>query len=114
VVLALWSDPSSGRLLARAASIYQQRRGALLEALTGHGIAASSASGFNVWIPLRHEAAVVQQLAERGWGVAAGERFRLRAGPGVRVTTSVLVPAEALRFASDLAAVLRYAPAPLA
>ena len=78
LTLALWSDPSSGRRLARAADLYAQRRAALIDALAAHGITAHGRSGFNVWIPVREETATVQAMAERGWGVAAGERFRLR------------------------------------
>jgi len=105
LTLALWSDPSSGRLLARAAGVYAQRRTALIEALATHGITSHGRSGFNVWIPVAEETAIVQALAERGWGVAAGERFRLRSAPAIRVTTSALVPDEARRFAADLAAI---------
>jgi DNA-binding transcriptional MocR family regulator len=103
LVLALWSDPSSGRLLARAAEIYTQRRSALLAALAGHGIDARGRSGFNVWIPVRQETAVVNALAERGWGVMAGERFRLRSAPAIRVTCSRLSSSDAARFAASLA-----------
>jgi DNA-binding transcriptional MocR family regulator len=103
LVLALWSDPSGGRLLARAAEIYGQRRSALLTALAGHGIDARGRSGFNVWIPVREETAVVNALAERGWGVMAGERFRLRSAPAIRVTCSRLSPSDAERFAASLA-----------
>lgn len=104
LTLALWSDPSSGRLLARASEAYTQRRVALIEALATHGIRAHGQSGFNTWIPVREETAAVQALADRGWAVAAGERFRLQSPPAVRVTTSALLPAEAARFAADLAA----------
>jgi DNA-binding transcriptional MocR family regulator len=107
LTLALWSDPSSGRRVARAADVYAQRRTALLDALTVHGIAAHGRSGLNVWIPVREEAAAVQALAARGWGVAAGERFRLRSTPAVRVTISTLVLDEARRLAADFAAILR-------
>jgi DNA-binding transcriptional MocR family regulator len=104
LTLALWSDPSSGRLLARAAETYTQRRTALIETLATHGIRAHGQSGFNVWIPVREETAAVQALADRGWAVAAGERFRLHSPPAIRVTTSALLPAEAAHFAADLAA----------
>lgn len=107
LTLALWSDPSSGRRLARAADLYAQRRGALIDALASHGITAHGRSGLNVWIPVRAETATVQQLAERGWAVAAGERFRIRSAPAIRVTISTLVPDEAKRFATDFAAILR-------
>ena len=107
LTLALWSDPSTGRRLARAADLYTQRRKALVDALVAHGIAARGRSGFNVWIPVREETATVQALAERGWGVAAGERFRVRSAPAIRVTTSALAPDDARRFAADFASALR-------
>ena len=111
LTLALWSDPSSGRRLARAADVYRQRRSALVDALAAHGIDAHGRSGFNVWVPVREEAAAVSGLAARGWAVAAGERFRLRTAPAIRVTTSALAADEAQRFAADLAAVIRPAAA---
>jgi DNA-binding transcriptional MocR family regulator len=107
LTMALWSDPSSGRLLARAAEVYSERRIALIEALAELHIEAHGRSGFNVWIPVREETATVQRLAERGWAVAPGDRFRIQSPPAVRVTTSVLQPAEAKRFAADLAAAVR-------
>ena len=107
LTLALWSDPSSGRRFARAADVYAQRRQTLIDALATHRIAARGRSGLNVWISVREETATVQALAERGWGVAAGERFRLRSAPAVRVTTSALLPDEARRFAADFAAAVR-------
>jgi DNA-binding transcriptional MocR family regulator len=107
LALALWSDPSSGRLFARAAEVYAERRQALIEALAAHEIRGHARSGLNVWIPVREETATVQALAERGWAVAAGERFRLQSPPAIRVTTSALLPAEATRFAADLAATAR-------
>ena len=103
LVLALWSDPSAGRLLARASDIYLARRSAFIAALSARGIPAHGASGLNVWIPLSHEGHVVQELAEHGWVVAPGEPFRLGASPGVRVTIAALQPADAERLASAVA-----------
>jgi DNA-binding transcriptional MocR family regulator len=107
LTLALWSDPSSGRRLARAGEIYAQRRVAALAALREHGIEARGASGFNIWISVRDETGVVRAMAEKGWAVAAGERFRIKSPPGIRVTISTLQPPDAGRFAADLAAALR-------
>jgi DNA-binding transcriptional MocR family regulator len=107
LTLALWSDPSSGRLFSRAAEAYAARRNALIDALAAHDIHAHGRSGFNVWIPVREETAAVQALADRGWAVAAGERFRLQSPPAIRVTTSALLPEEARRFAADLAMAAR-------
>jgi DNA-binding transcriptional MocR family regulator len=107
LTLALWSDPSNGRLLARAAEAYAERRTALIAALSDLDIRAHGRSGFNVWIPVREETATVQALADRGWAVAPGERFRIQSPPAVRVTTSALLPADARRFAADLASATR-------
>jgi DNA-binding transcriptional MocR family regulator len=106
LVLALWSDPSSGRRLARAADIYRQRRESLLSALSARGIEAHGRSGLNVWIPMREEAHTVQALLEKGWAVTPGERFRLQTPPAIRATSAALKPQDADRFASDLADVL--------
>ena len=107
LALTLWSDPSSGRRLARAGEIYAHRRNAVLAALRARDIQARGRSGFNVWVPVRNETSVVHSMADRGWAVAAGERFRLQAGPAIRVTVSALQPRDADRFAGDLAGALK-------
>ena len=107
LALMLWSDPSSGRRLARAGEIYAHRRNAVRTALRARNIQAVGRSGFNLWVPVRDEASVVRSMAERGWAVAAGERFRLQAAPAIRVTVSALQPRDADRFAGDLADSLR-------
>lgn len=107
LALALWSDPGNGRRFARAAELYATRRAALRAALAAHGIQAQGESGFNVWIPVPDETSLVRGLADRGWAVAAGERFRVRSRPAIRVTTATLDPADAPRLAADLAAALR-------
>lgn len=65
----------------------------------------------NVWVPVRDEAAVVNGLRTRGWWVAAGARFRLSAGAGVRITTAGLGVGDAGGLAGDLAGVLGEAQA---
>lgn len=107
LALAMWSDPSSGRRLARAADLYARRRSALLAALAARRIEARGRSGLNVWVPVREESVVTHALAARGWAVAAGERFRIASPPGIRVTTATLAPPETERFADALAEVLR-------
>jgi DNA-binding transcriptional MocR family regulator len=107
LALALWSDPSNARRLARAGEVYTHRRRALEAALGRHGIHVTARSGFNLWVPVRDEQRVVAALATCGWSVAAGERFRIQAGPGIRVTTSRLEVPDADRFAADLASALR-------
>ncbi len=107
LVLALWSDPAGGRQLVRATEIYRQRREALVNALKERDIEAHGASGFNVWIPVRHEGRVVHEMAERGWAVAAGEPFRIHSRPAIRVTVSTLAPADSVSMADNLADVLK-------
>jgi DNA-binding transcriptional MocR family regulator len=107
LVVGLWSDPATETLLERAAAEYASRRQALLGALAAHGIEAHGRSGLNVWVPVPEEAAVVAALAHEGWAVRAGERYRLRAGPAVRVTIATLAPRDADRVAAALARTLR-------
>ncbi|HYY44670.1 MAG TPA: GntR family transcriptional regulator, partial [Actinomycetota bacterium] len=99
------------RLLNRAGRTYEERRGALRAALSSQGIGSRGASGLNVWIPAPEEARLVGALLARGWAVAAGERYRIRTGPALRVTAAALEPRDALRFAENLAACLRHEPA---
>ncbi|MGW7696731.1 aminotransferase class I/II-fold pyridoxal phosphate-dependent enzyme [Streptomyces asiaticus] len=110
-VARLMTDPETQGLVAAAWSAYARRREALLAALSARGIAAHGASGMNVWVPVRDEAAVVNGLRTRGWWVAAGARFRLAAGAGVRITTAGLGEADAWVLAGDLAGVLGEAQA---
>jgi DNA-binding transcriptional MocR family regulator len=107
VVADLWSDEETLALVDQAQTVYAGRRRSLVGALEGQGIAASAVSGLNVWIPVASEDAAISGLLAAGWAVSAGARFRLRSGPAIRATVSTLRPAEADRFADDLAAVLR-------
>ncbi|WP_099905373.1 aminotransferase class I/II-fold pyridoxal phosphate-dependent enzyme [Streptomyces sp. TLI_171] len=93
------------------APVYRARRDALLTALAAHGIRAHGESGLNVWIPVPDETATAAALLQRGWVTAPGARFRLGSPPGVRISISTLLPAEATALAADLAAVLAR-PAP--
>ncbi|WP_372482402.1 aminotransferase class I/II-fold pyridoxal phosphate-dependent enzyme [Streptomyces bambusae] len=100
------ADPVARLLVARAEEAYTERREGLIRALGRHGIAAAGVSGLNVWVPVRDESAVVNGLRTHGWWVAAGQRFRIGAPPAVRITSAGLEGADALRLASDFAAVL--------
>jgi DNA-binding transcriptional MocR family regulator len=93
--------------LRRAEDRYRRRRQALLRALERHGLSAHGRSGLNVWVPVPEEQAAVGALLEAGWAVAAGEPYRRRSVPAVRITISTLAPAEAEALAAALAASLR-------
>jgi hypothetical protein len=48
----------------------------------------------------------VQHLLASGWAVRAGEPFRLRASPGIRITASALHLEEAPALAAAVASAL--------
>jgi len=108
LIVALWSDPSTVALIARAAETYAARRNALIDALGERGVAAHGRSGMHVWVPVAQETAVVTALLERGWAVMAGEGWRLRTPPAIRITTAALQADEAEQLAADLAEVLAH------
>lgn len=105
-VLGLMTDTDTRALVARARAAYAARRETLAGELAARGVASHGASGMNLWVPVRDESAVVNGLRSYGWWVAAGARFRLSAGPGVRISTAGLGTADAARLASDFALVL--------
>jgi DNA-binding transcriptional MocR family regulator len=105
-VVKLRSDATTRGLLTSAEHHYSMRRAALVTALTERGITAHGRSGLGVWIPAEEETAIVQALAERGWAVGPGERFRYKSAPGIRVTTTTLQPDEARRLAGDIATIV--------
>ncbi len=106
IAARLLGAAATGRLLARAERAYAERRRALIEALAVRGIRAMGGSGLGVWIPVTEEVSTTQLLLEQGWAVSPGERFRIRAAPGLRVTTAVLPPEDADAFAGALARIL--------
>jgi DNA-binding transcriptional MocR family regulator len=105
-VATLMADTTVQRGLRLAARSYAERRAALIESLARYGIEAQGRSGFNVWIPVREEALPLQALAAAGWALKAGERYRSKSGPALRVTIATLKPAEAERLAADMARAL--------
>lgn len=114
IVAELWQDPAVDALVAHAGSVYAERRGALLDALRGHGVDATGRTGLNVWVPVADETATVTALRDAGIVVAPGARYRVDAGPGVRLTASMLPPPEAPAVAAAVAAALSARPTPRA
>ncbi len=112
LIVEISSDTATARLVRKAAEVYGARRAALVGALARHSIEARGRSGLNVWVPVPEEIVAVRLLAEAGWAVAGGERFRIKSPPAIRVSIATLQPEEALRLASDLAGL--FAPQPLA
>jgi DNA-binding transcriptional MocR family regulator len=98
-------DSNFEGICALAAQTYGARRRALLEALAEQGVTGYGRTGMNVWVPVREEARVAGALLDAGWLVLAGEHFRLRTPPGLRITISMLETGEAQEIARVIAAV---------
>jgi DNA-binding transcriptional MocR family regulator len=113
LVADLWADPLVTRALRTAAQVYARRGEALRSALRDHGIAASGRSGFTCWVRVRDEDGVASSLAEAGWAVAPGQRFRVAAPSGVRISFATLEADDAASFAADFARALRHRPSRL-
>jgi len=113
LVVGLWRDPGGQARAERTAQTYTRRRDALHDALRSRGIESHGRSGLNVWVPVAHEDATVAALQECGWGVLAGDRFRIASARGIRITTARLEPDDAVRFAADLETALTPRPSRL-
>ncbi|GGU45297.1 aminotransferase class I/II-fold pyridoxal phosphate-dependent enzyme [Streptomyces lavendofoliae] len=101
-VVHLWR---TGAVDTRAvAAAYADRRDTLVAALERRGVQAHGRSGMNVWVPVADETGAVARLLHAGWAVAPGARFRMAAGPGVRITVSGLPPAGLEPLADAVAA----------
>ena len=113
LVADLWADSSVAHSLRTAAQVYADRGEALRSALRDHGITASGRSGFTCWVRVLDEDGVASSLAEAGWADAPGQRFRIAAAPGVRISFATLEAADAVSFAADFARALRHRPSRL-
>lgn len=103
LVVTLWRDPAVQELMLRAEASYADRRRAVLDALAEHGLVAWGRSGFNVWVPVSDEQTSLRRLLDAGWAAAPGQRFRLRSGPGIRISIGRLSPDQAPLVAAALA-----------
>jgi hypothetical protein len=79
----------------------------MLDALRKRGVEARGRSGLNIWVPVAEETGTLQSLLKSGYAVLAGESFRLRSAPGIRVMIASLDVREAPRVADAIAAALR-------
>lgn len=107
IIQSTWSDALSDdttqRLVRTAEARYNERRQALLDALSARGIEAHGRSGLNVWVPVSDESAALSALLTAGYAAAPGSWFRIRSGPALRVTTATLDPELAPHVADALA-----------
>jgi DNA-binding transcriptional MocR family regulator len=104
LVAALWTDRAVQARLRAATQTYAARRLALLDALSRQGVEAHGRSGLNVWVPVAEEVATLSRLAAAGWAARAGERYRVKSRPAIRLTISTLREDEVEALAADVAA----------
>ncbi|WP_192497399.1 aminotransferase class I/II-fold pyridoxal phosphate-dependent enzyme [Halospina sp. K52047b] len=113
IASVLLGDEQTFRHLERAKLIYAQRREALAGALRHRGVPVVEGSGINLWVPVRDEAAMVECMANRGYAIQAGQPFRLRTGPGVRLSVGSLDRGQADTVAQTLVDCMRGPVSPM-
>ncbi len=94
LAVSLWSDDAATRLIRKAEERYSGNRTRLRAALAERGITAYGRSGLNVWVPVPDETVAITRLLNTGWAAAPGTRFRIRTGPGMRITIADLAADE--------------------
>ncbi len=94
LAVSLWADDAAARLIAKAEDGYTGNRVRLCAALAERGLPAHGRSGLNVWIPVPDETVAITRMLTAGWAAAPGTRFRIRTGPGIRVTVADLTESE--------------------
>ncbi|MBT2482125.1 aminotransferase class I/II-fold pyridoxal phosphate-dependent enzyme [Streptomyces sp. ISL-94] len=104
-VVELWTSGAVDR--TAVARSYGERRDGLVAALAERGVRAHGRSGLNVWVPVADETGAVTRLLAAGWAVSAGARFRVESPPGVRLSVSLLTPADVPRLADAVAEAVR-------
>ncbi len=101
----LLTNNKTERLVEEAARSYQQRRDALIQALSARGIAATGRSGLNVWIPTSNEQAAVESARNAGIAIRAADPYRIVSPPAVRATITNLSNTNIQELADALARV---------
>jgi len=107
LAVSLWSDDAATRLVRTAEQQYSDTRTRLRTALAERQVTASGRSGLNLWIPVPDETVAITRLLNAGWAAAPGTRFRIRTGPGIRITIADLAADEIDPLADAVAEAVR-------
>jgi DNA-binding transcriptional MocR family regulator len=107
LAVSLWSDDAATRLIRTAEQQYSDTRTRLRTALAERQVTASGRSGLNLWIPVPDETVAITRLLNAGWAAAPGTRFRIRTGPGIRITIADLAADEIDPLADAVAEAVR-------
>lgn len=112
LAVSLWSDRAATRLIRTAEERYTNNRTRLCGALAERDVTAHGRSGLNVWIPVPDETVCITRLLDSGWVAAPGSRFRIRTGPGMRITIADLTAEEIEPLADAVAEAVRHTGLP--
>ena len=107
LAVSLWSDDAATRLIRTAEQQYSGTRTRLRTALAEREVTAFGRSGLNLWIPVPDETVAITRLLNAGWAAAPGTRFRIRTGPGMRITIADLAADEIDPLADAVADAVR-------
>jgi DNA-binding transcriptional MocR family regulator len=107
LAVSLWSDDAAARLIHEAEQQYSDTRTRLRTALAERQVTASGRSGLNLWVPVPDETVAITRLLNAGWATAPGSRFRIRTGPGIRITIADLAADEIDPLAAAVAEAVR-------
>jgi DNA-binding transcriptional MocR family regulator len=107
LAVSLWSDDAATRLIRKAEEQYTRIRTRLRTALAEREVTAYGRSGLNVWVPVPDETVAITRLLNAGWAAAPGTRFRIRTGPGMRITTADLTDDEIVPLADAVVEAVR-------
>ncbi|WP_210407956.1 aminotransferase class I/II-fold pyridoxal phosphate-dependent enzyme [Allokutzneria sp. NRRL B-24872] len=112
ILVGMLTDPGSVAAVARARTVYAQRREALRTALDARGVQSIGADGINLWVEVEREREALVVLAAQGIGAAPGSPFLVRATGThhLRITTAVLPLSEVDTVADALAEAARPYP----
>jgi len=92
ILVGLLTDGEAVAHVDRARQEYARRRGALVAALSHHGVDVQGTDGLNIWVPVHDESAAIVRLASQGIGVTPGTPFDVVPGGGghIRVTSGLV------------------------
>lgn len=109
VLLSMLDDPNAVRQVARARTVYAERREALVAGLAEEGVEVAGDDGLNIWVPVRDESTAIASLAGDGIGVAPGRPFIMRSDypDHIRVTAGLMHASDAGVVAAAIAVAAR-------
>ncbi len=103
VAYTLWKQTMNNGGLDKARDSYYSRQQSVISYLQDSmNSQLSLCEGVHLWIPVNSEVAVVQSMAAKGWAIQAGQPFRLKSPPAVRVSLGNVRTEQLVSLGQDL------------